>query len=185
MHYCKGFLLRTILFLLLFHAAVFSQDFVDISMTAGIGAISSNSPYISGFTSSVSLGAGNFSDIISTRLSFYYAGDFNALLPTSSRSHYPSITAFALKGIYAVNVTDNLFYEQGLGLYAANDNIYSTSSGWGGGFIVSALGGLDLRGDYYSGFRVGAGGEYGLTVYNIYVRYLSLYIQAQYIFSIK
>jgi hypothetical protein len=122
-------------------------------------------------------------NVITPRVSFYYSGDFNMIIPEAGRKYYPFIKAFAVKGIYAVNVTGDIYYEQGLGLYIANDRIYSNVNEWGAGFIVSILGGADFRGSSYSGFRVGVGGEYGLTVYNRYVKYFGLFIQAQYIFS--
>lgn len=173
------------LFFLLMNPVILPQDFIEFGVTAGSGFISSDSPYISGFTSSVSVGAGKLYDVLFPRLSLYYAGDFNSLLPASDRSYYPFIKAFALKGIYAVNVTNNLYYEQGLGLFMANDRIFSSSNSWGAGFILSALGGADLRGESDSGLRIGFGGEFGLTVYNRYVRYFGFFVQIQYIISLN
>jgi hypothetical protein len=175
--------LKILTVFLLLNSGIFSQEFVDFGFTAGSGIISSNSPYFAGYTSSVSAGWGTMYDYITPRATFYYAGDFNSLLPASRRSYYPFIRAFAFKGIYAINVTGDLYYEQSLGLFAANDRIFSSSNSWGGGFIVGVLGGVDLRGDSYSGVRIGVGGEYGLTVYNNYVRYLGLFLQLQYIIS--
>jgi hypothetical protein len=175
--------LKAVILFFMFGCSIFSQEFVDIGIGGGIGVISSNSPYIGGFTSSVSAGWGAMYDQITPRATFYYAADFNSLLPASGRVYYPFIRAVALKGVYAVNITGDFYYEQSLGLFAANDRIFSTSNSWGGGFIIGVLGGADLRGDSYSGIRIGAGGEYGLTVYNRYVRYLGLFLQLQYIFS--
>jgi hypothetical protein len=175
--------LKVFILLLLLGYSAFPQNFIDIGVTAGTGAISSDSPYLTGFTSSVSAGWGTLYNRINPRASFYYAADFNSILPASRRTYYPFIKALALKGVYAVNVSGDLYYEQSLGIFAANDRIFSTTNEWGAGFIVGLLGGADLRGDSYSGFRIGIGGEYGLTVYNRYVRYLGLFFQAQYIIS--
>ncbi len=170
---------------LLLQPAILSQNFAEFGITAGSGFISSDSPFISGFTSSVSAGTGKIYDVLFPRLSLYYAGDFNSLLPASGRSYYPFIKAFAVKGIYAVNVTGNLYYEQGLGLFIANERIFSRSNSWGAGFIISVLGGADLRGNSNSGFRVGFGGEYGLTFYKKYIRYFGFFAQMQYIISLN
>jgi hypothetical protein len=175
--------LKAVIIFLLLSFSAFPQDFIDIGVTAGSGVISSDSPYLTGFTSSVSAGYGSVYDRITPKVTFYYAADFNSLFPSSSREYYPFIRALALKGVYAVNVSGDLYYEQSLGIFAANDRIFSTTNEWGAGFIVGLLGGADLRGDSYSGFRIGIGGEYGLTVYNRYVRYLGLFFQAQYIIS--
>ncbi|RPI66272.1 MAG: hypothetical protein EHM47_17045 [Ignavibacteriales bacterium] len=167
------------------HFATYSQDFIEIGISAGPAFMSSDSPYISGFTTSVSAGAGKLYNTLSPRVTFYYAGDINSLLPASDRSYYPFIKAFAAKGIYAVNISSNFYYEQGLGLFIANDRIFRSTNSWAPGFIVSALGGADLRGESYSGFRIGIGGEYGLTVYNRYIRYIGIFFQAQYIIALK
>jgi len=169
--------------LIIIQPTIYSQNFIDIGITAGPGFMSSDSPYISGFTTSISAGAGKIYDAVSPRFSFYYAGDINSLLPASTKSYYPFIRAFSLKGIYCINITDNYFYEQGLGLFIANDRIFRNINSWGTGFIVTVLGGADLRGLSSSGFRIGIGGEYGLTVYNRYIRYFGLYFQVQYIIS--
>jgi hypothetical protein len=162
---------------------IYSQEFVDLSLTAGTGLISSNSPYLAGFSTSVSVGAGEIYNVISPRLSFYYAADFNSLLPSSDRNYYPFIKGLALQAMYNVYLSGDFYYEQGLGLFAANDRIYNSSNQWGAGFILSILAGADLRGEFWSGMRIGLGGEYGLTVYNAYVRYMSLFFRAQYIIS--
>lgn len=169
------------LLFIIIHRAVYPQNFIEAGITAGPGFISSDSPYLSGFTTSVYAGAGKIFEDISARFSFYYAGDINSLLPASSKSYYPFIKAFSLEGIYSINVTDNYFYEQGLGLFTANDRIFRNTNSWGTGFIISVLGGADLRGLSYSGFRIGIGGEYGLTFLNRHVRYFGLYFQVQYI----
>lgn len=183
---CKFRIVKiTGIILLLIQPAVRSQDYVELGVSAGSGFISADSPYISGFTSSVSAGAGWRDGVLSPRLSLYYAGDFNSLLPASTKSYYPFIKAFAIKAIYSANVSGNFFYEQGLGLFAANERIFSMSNSWGTGFIITAVGGIDLRRTSLSGFMIGVGGEYGLTFYKNNVRYLGLFIQAQYMLSLN
>jgi hypothetical protein len=179
----KLLVVKTGIIIMFFCPGIFSQEYVDFGITAGTGLIRSDSPYLGGFNASFSAGWGSFYNDINPRVTLYYAGDFNILLPTSVRDHYPSIRGIALKGVYSVNVTYDLFYEQSLGLFAANDRIFSTSDSWGAGFIVGILGGVDFRGDYYSGFRSGIGAEYGLTFYNRYISYLSIFIKLQYIIS--
>jgi hypothetical protein len=179
----KLFIINAALIWLFFSTAALSQNYIDIGITAGTGLIRSDSPYLSGFNTSFSAGWGTLYNNINPRLSLYYAGDFNSLMPTSKRDYYPFIRGAALKGVYAVNVTADLYYEQSLGVFVANDRIFDISDSWGVGFIAGIQGGLDLRGDYYSGFRAGIGAEYGLTVYNRYISYLSLFIQLQYIIA--
>jgi hypothetical protein len=128
-----------IIILLLLKTESHSQDFIDASVTAGIGMMSSDSPFISGFTSSVSVGAGKSYNVVTPRLSFYYAGDFNSLLPASDRDYYSYIRALAIKGIYAVNVSGDLYYEQGLGILFVNDRIFRNTDEWGTGFYYYSI----------------------------------------------
>jgi hypothetical protein len=179
----KFFLLNAAILFFFFTFEGVPQQFIDVSVGAGLGVMSSNSPYITGYTSSVSAGWGAVYDNITPRISFYYAADFNSLLPSSTRSYSPFIRGIALKGVYAANVTGDLYYEQSLGIFAANDRIFSNTNSWGGGFIIGILGGVDLRGDSYSGTRLGVGLEYGITVYNIYVKYVGIFFQLQYIIA--
>jgi hypothetical protein len=48
--------------------------------------------------------------------------------------------------------------------------------------VFSVLVGLDLRHGVEKGFRIGLGGEYGLTFTNTSVRYFSVYLQSIFFF---
>ncbi|RPI70231.1 MAG: hypothetical protein EHM47_12480 [Ignavibacteriales bacterium] len=160
-----------------------AQSEINIGINAGGGFISANSPNEGVFTSGIFIG-GYLSpgDYISTRLGFIYAADFNSIIPESSREYYPSVKGFYLKGIYSSFITGNFYTEQGLGLLALHDKIYSDRNNWDFGIVISLLAGIDFREYTLNGFRIGLGLEYGLTFLNYSIQYYSTFFQLQYVF---
>jgi hypothetical protein len=160
-----------------------AQSEINIGASAGGGFISANSPNEGAFTSSVFIGGYlNPTDYISTRIGFIYAADFNSILPGSNRNYYPSIKGFYLKGLYTTYPAGNFYLEQGLGLLALNDMIFSDRDNWDAGIVISLLAGVDFREYTVNGFRIGLGIEYGVTFINYSIQYYSTNFQVQYVF---
>ncbi len=82
----------------------------------------------------------------------------------------PSIGAF----------TTSIFIEEGVGLLALNDRTFSDTDVWGYGVVLSISAGWDLRGFNLSGFKLGAGVEFGITFNSTLARYSSLYLYLNY-----
>ncbi len=178
----KNFYFSFIIILFL-NPSLYSQMEASVGVYTGGGVISANSPSQTAFTSSVFIEASlNPMDYLSARLSFIYATDFNSIIPESRNQYYPFIKGVSLKGIYTFYFTSNIFMEQGLGGVVLNDRVYTDRNDWDLGIILSILGGVDLRKEEYTGFRIGVGTEYGLTFMNYSPQYFSIHFQVQYIF---
>lgn len=162
---------------------LFAQTEISAGINAGGGFISANSPDEGAFTTAVFIdGYLNPGDYISARIGFIYAADFNSIVPDSRKQYYPSIKGFYLKGIYSYYLTENFYMEQGLGLLTLNDRVYSDRNNWDYGIVISLLAGIDFRENLRSGFKLGIGLEYGITLVNYTIQYYSTYFQLQYIF---
>ena len=178
----KLYLFFIVIIMLTLNEEAFSQT--SAGGYIGGGVISSNSPNEFSFTSSLFietyLSKENF---LSTRLSFFYAGDFNLLLLRSStKRYYPFIKGISLKGVYTQYFTYKIYIEEGLGGIVINNRIFSDENEWDYGVAFSLLAGVDLRKDDLDGFKIGAGIEYGLTFTGSSPKYFSLHFQTQYLF---
>jgi hypothetical protein len=171
------------MFILFLSTSTYSQIEASAGVYTGGGVISANSPSQTAFTSSVFIEAFlSPIDYLAARLSFIYATDFNSIIPESRNQYYPFVKGVSLKGIYTFYFTSNIFMEQGLGAVMLNDRVYIDRNDWDLGVILSLLGGVDLRREDYTGFRIGIGTEYGLTFMNYSAQYFSIHFQAQCIF---
>ena len=102
----------------------------------------------------------------------------NVLLPTLTDRYTPFLKGISLKGIQSQSFDNSIYSEEGLGVLALNDRTYSSFNQWDYGAAFSVLVGLDLRHGVEKGFKIGIGGEYGLTFTDTNVRYLSVYLQS-------
>ena len=75
-----------------------------------------------------------------------------------------------------------MFLEEGVGLLALNDRTFSDTDVWSYGVVLSLSGGWDLRGFNLSGFKLGAGVEFGITFNNTLARYSAFYLYFNYTF---
>ena len=147
----------------------------------GGGTIKGESPSITAFTASVYIET-NFAMFleVTPRLSFIYAKDINAIIPNVNKPYFPFVQGFSFKGIATQYLEDGIFIEEGVGLLALNDKTFSDTDVWGYGVVLSLSAGWDLRGSNLSGFKLGAGIEYGLTFNNTLVQYSSLNLYFNY-----
>lgn len=179
---------KTVLKILIFLTAFIpSQLLFAQQQTFGVGAyigggsIQGNLPSLGSFNGSVFIDfTVPFINGLSSRLSFVYATDVNILLPQNSNRYYPFVKGFSLKEIYTSDISGMIFFEGGIGPLILNDRTYGNSDTWDAGFAFSVLAGLNLTGDNNKGILIGAGSEYGLTVTNTTVQYLSVYLQVKY-----
>jgi hypothetical protein len=174
--------LLCIIAMLVFSGIVFSQT--SIGGHLGGGVISANSPNEFSFTSSLFIETYlSQENLLSTRLTFFYAGDFNMLLLKSSTiRYYPFIRGISLKGIFVQYFNYKIYIEEGLGGIVIDNRIFSGEKEIDYGVVFSLLAGMDLREDNFNGFRIGAGIEYGLTFTGESPKYFSLHFQTQYLF---
>ncbi len=172
------------IFVLIFSAILSSsnaQARISVGGFGGGGFIKGNSPFISSFTASLFIESSTalFSEV-TPRLSIIYARDFESILPNVRKPYLPYIQGISLKGITAQYFKDHIFLEEGFGLLALNDRTFSDENSWNFGINLSINGGFDLRGYELSGFKIGAGIEYGITFNNTLAQYSSLHFYLSY-----
>ncbi|HMU43933.1 MAG TPA: hypothetical protein PKA80_11585 [Ignavibacteriaceae bacterium] len=160
---------------------IFCQNDFSAGIYAGGGLITGNSFSQSSFNVSIFVESG-FEIIpnVTPRLSFLYAQDFDAILPNTRDKYYSLLNGINLKGITSQYFEHSIFLEEGVGLLALNDRIFSDTNVWDYGTVLSVLIGVDLRDFNLKGIKLGLGIEYGLTFNNTLANYYSLYLQMQY-----
>ena len=167
--------IKFLLFVILLSSISFAQLRFGAGGSIGGGTIKGESPSITAFTASIYIES-NFTMFleVTPRLSFIYAKDFNAIIPNVRKPYFPFVQGFSIKGIATQYFEDRIFIEEGVGLLALNDRTFSDTDVWGYGVVLSLSAGWDLRGFNLSGFKLGAGIEYGITFNNTLVQYSSL-----------
>jgi len=169
------------LFIFFFCSTSYAQLRIGFGGSTGGGAIKGESPSIGAFTTSIFIETNTVLFLeVTPRLSFIYARDFNAILPNVKKSYLPYVQGFTLKGIVTQYFENQIFIEEGVGLLALNDRTFSDTDVWGYGVVLSLSGGWDLRGFNLSGFKLGAGIEFGITFNNTLVQYSSLHLYCDY-----
>jgi len=165
-------LIKVLLLIFLLSSISLAQLRVGLGGFIGGGTIKGESPSITAFTTSVYIET-NFAMFleVTPRLSFIYAKDFNAIIPNVKKPYFPFVQGFSFKGIATQYLEDEIFIEEGVGLLALNDRTFSDTDVWGYGVVLSLSAGWDLRSINLSGFKLGAGIEYGITFNNTLVQY--------------
>jgi hypothetical protein len=173
--------IKVLLFVFFLSSVSFSQLRVGFGCFIGGGTIKGESPSITAFTTSVYIEA-NFAMFleVTPRFSLIYAKDFNAIIPNVKRPYFPFVQGISFKGIATQYLEDGIFIEEGVGLLALNDRTFSDRDVWGYGVVLSLSAGWDLRDINISGFKLGAGIEYGITFNNTLVQYSSLNLYFNY-----
>ena len=166
-----------VIFLLTVNVNIWGQS-VGVSLGAGI--ISSNSPNVSTYATSLFIESPNLFNTFSLRLSFLYDADYNQILPNSTTIYNPFIKGISLKGLTTQNFSGNYYLDEAIGLLLLNDRIFNNSDFIDYGFVISLGAGFDLRHDKSSGFRIGAGTDFGFTVNNTFAKYFSVHLIGQY-----
>jgi hypothetical protein len=151
-------------------------------VSIGGGLIKGDSPSVSSYSASLFLETPLLYNSFSIRLSFLYAADYNQLLPNSTNKYNPFIKGVSLKGITTQNFSGSYYLDEGIGLLMLNDRIFNNIDYIDYGFVMSIGAGFDLRKNNPTGFRIGAGVDYGFTFTNTYANYFSLHIMGQYYF---
>jgi hypothetical protein len=173
--------IKVLLFIFILSSVSFSQLRVGFGGYIGGGTIKGESPHITAFIASVYIET-NFAMFleVTPRLSFIYAKDFDAIIPNVEKPYFPFVQGFSFKGIATQYLEDGIFIEEGVGLLALNDRTFSSTDVWGYGVVLSLSAGWDLRDFELSGFKLGAGIEYGITFNNTLVQYSSLNLYVNY-----
>jgi hypothetical protein len=156
-----------------------AQDNFGIGINLGGGTLGGNLPSQGSFSTAIFVeGNPGFNGNYLLRLTFIYVTDMNVMLPTLNDRYYPYVKGISLKGIQSQDYSNSLYSEEGLGVIALNDRTFASVNEWDYGAAFSLLVGFDLRHGKEKGFKVGIGGEYGLTFTNNTVKYLSIYLQS-------
>ncbi len=179
-------LFKVILFVLIFSAiqgSATAQLRVSAGGYIGGGFIKGNSPSVGSFSASFFIETNTvlFTEV-TPRLSIVFARDFNSIIPNVRKPYFPFVQGVTFKGITTQYFEDHIFLEEGFGLLALNDRTFSDTDSWSYGIVISINGGFDLRGFELSGFKIGAGIEYGITFNNTLVQYSSLHFYFNYTF---
>lgn len=162
-----------------FNIAITPQS---IGAFLGGGIINANSPNITSAAGSIFFETGNvFNTNAAIRFSFLYSTDINQVLPSTTNRYSPFVKGISIKGISS-QLSKNFYVEEGVGVIALNDRVFSDVNEIDFGFVTSVGAGFDLRKNKPTGFRIGAGTDYGFTFTNTYAKYFSLYLQTQYYF---
>jgi len=173
----------TILFILMFSIQnnTNAQLRVSAGGFVGGGFIKGDSPNIGSFSASFFIETNTALFVeVTPRLSFIFARDFNSIIPNVRKPYFPFVQGLTFKGITAQYFEDHIFLEEGFGLLALNDRTFSDTNSWSYGIVISINGGFDLRGFELSGFKIGAGIEYGITFNNTLAQYSSLHFYFNY-----
>jgi hypothetical protein len=171
--------------LVLVYSAICGTTNAQIRVSAGGyvggGFLKGNSPSVSSFTASFFIETNTilFTEV-TPRLSFVYARDFNSIIPNVRKPYFPFVQGISFKGITTQYFEDHIFLEEGFGLLALNDRTFSDIDSWSYGIVLSINGGFDLRGFELSGFKIGAGIEYGITFNNTLAQYSSFHLYFNY-----
>ena len=173
---------KTLVFVIVLIAINIKVSGQSAGISLGGGIISSNSPNVSSFATSLFIESPVLFNSFSIRLSFLYDADYNQILPNSTNIYNPFIKGISLKGLTTQNMTGNYYLDEGIGLLMINDRIFNTSDFIDYGFVISLGAGIDLRNDKPKGFRIGAGTDFGFTVTNTYAKYFSVHLMGQYFF---
>ena len=170
-----------VLLVLFLNVSSYSQLRISAGGFLGGGTIKGNSLSIGTFTASVFIETNTTLFLeVTPRLSYIFAKDFNAIIPNTTQPYRPYMQGITFKGITTQYFEDKIFLEEGIGLLALNDRTFSDTKVWSYGVVLSLSGGWDLRGFYLSGFKLGAGVEFGITFNNTLARYSSLYFYLNY-----
>jgi hypothetical protein len=175
--------IKILLFIFFFSSISLAQLRVGVGGFIGGGTIKGESPNITAFTASVYIETNIAIFLeVTPRLSIIYAKDYNAIIPNVQKPYFPFVQGFSLKGIATQYLEEGIFVEEGVGLLALNDRTFRDTDVWGYGVVLSLSAGWDLRGFNLSGFKLGAGIEYGITFNNTLVQYSSINLYVNYTF---
>ena len=164
-------------FVFFFCFTSYAQLRISFGGSIGGGTIKGESPSIGAFTTSIFIETNTVLFLeVTPRLSFIYARDFNAIIPNVKKPYLPYVQGLTLKGIATQYFENQIFIEEGVGLLALNDKTFSDTDIWGYGVVLSLSAGWDLRGFNLSGFKLGAGVEFGITFNNTLAQYSSLHL---------
>ena len=173
----------TLALILIVSTPSYSQIRVSAGGFIGGGSIKGNSPSIAAFVTSVFVETNTTLFLeVTPRLSYIFARDFNAIIPNTTQPYNPFVQGIKFKGITTQYFEDKMFLEEGVGLLALNDRTFSDTNVWCFGVVLSLSGGWNLRGFNLSGFKLGAGVEFGMTFNNTLARYSSVHLYVNYTF---
>ena len=150
---------------------------VNIGGHLGGGTIKGESPSVGSFNASLFIETNTvlFAEV-TPRLGYFFAKDFNVLLPNSRKAYFPYMQGIYFKGITTQYFSGKIFLEEGVGLLAINDRTFNDTNLWAYGVVLSIAGGWDLRGFNLDGFRLGAGVDYGITFNKSLPQYTSIHL---------
>ncbi|MDP4115235.1 MAG: hypothetical protein Q8903_03830, partial [Bacteroidota bacterium] len=114
----------------------------------------------------------------SARLNFIYNADYEAFLPNKTVAYAPFVKGVTLKAIINPSLSETFYLEEGLGLSALNERVFSDHNDWDFGVVFS----LAIARPIYENFDLAAGAEYNLTMTGTAVKYFSLFLQGKYSF---
>lgn len=170
-----------IIILLLATLSLNAQLRMNVGGYIGGGMIKGESPSVGSFGTSLFIETNTvlFAEV-TPRLGYFFAKDFNALLPNSRKAYFPYMQGIYIKGITTQYFSGKIFLEEGVGLLALNDRTFSDTNLWAYGVILSIAGGWDFRGFDLDGFRLGAGADYGITFNQSLPQYSAIYFYLNY-----
>ena len=104
---------------------------VNIGGHLGGGTIKGESPSVGSFNASLFIETNTvlFAEV-TPRLGYFFAKDFNVLLPNSRKAYFPYMQGIYFKGITTQYFSGKIFLEEGVGLLAINDRTFNDTNLW-------------------------------------------------------
>ena len=173
--------INLLVILLLSTFSLNAQLRINVGGHLGGGTIKGESPSVGSFNTSffVETNTVLFAEV-TPRLGYFFAKDFNALLPNSRKAYFPYMQGVYLKGITTQYFSGKIFLEEGVGLLAINDRTFNDINLWAYGVVLSIAGGWDFRGFNLDGLRLGAGADYGITFNQSLPQYSAIHLYLNY-----
>lgn len=159
---------------------------MELGAGLGIGSIKGNSPSLTSFSGNIFIGYNpKFLEDITFRVNFLFARKVEYFLPEDRTDrYYPFIKAFAFTGVINQPLSNNFFFEEGLGFILLNDRTFSDTDAWDFGIVGNFVVGIHLWDYDKKGFTLGLGTEFGNTFTNSTASYFIFYFQTRYNFSL-
>jgi hypothetical protein len=173
--------INLLVILLLVTFSLNAQLRINVGGHLGGGTIKGESPSVGSFNASLFIETNTvlFAEV-TPRLGYFFAKDFNALLPNSRKAYFPYMQGIYFKGITTQYFSGKIFLEEGVGLLAINDRTFNDTNLWAYGVVLSISGGWDFRGFNLDGLRFGAGADYGITFNKSLPQYSTIHLYLNY-----
>lgn len=177
---------NSLLFVFLFLSLKISAQTIGAGINIGAGTLSGDSPNISCFGNSINIFfKPGWEESLTFKAMYIYQADVQSVLPGTKKPYTPYLSGVGAAIVHNNNTGTGLFFEEGIGIIFLNNRTYSDKNEWGPGILISSSIGTEVYSGKNERIEMLAGAEYGITLYNTYVRYFNLKLEAKYLFNLN